>query len=123
MRSRCRTASGSRRERHDSPAAMLDIRIIRERPDFVKTELAKVGFDGAGIDAVLEADRERRRAIAEVEGLKAQRGAASKEIAKLPEAERGPRVAEMRALGDRIAELEQGLSAKESAFEELMLEI
>jgi len=102
---------------------MLDIRLIRERPDFVKQELAKVAFEAERIDALLAADQERRRAISEVESLKAQRGAASKEIGKLPEAERGPRVAETRAMGDRIAELERGLAEKEAAFEKLMLEV
>lgn len=102
---------------------MLDIRLIREKPDFVKEELAKVGFEAARIDALLEADRERRRVISEVETLKAQRGAVSKEIGKLSAEERAPRVAEMRAVGDRIGELEKLLAERESQFETLMLEV
>src|SRR6266404_4300940 len=102
---------------------MLDIRLIRERADFVKQELAKVGVDDAQVDALLEADRLRRAKITEVESLKAQRGSASKEIAKLPEAERGGRVAEMRALGERISALEVELAAAEAEFEGRMLEV
>ena len=102
---------------------MLDIRLIRERPDFVKAELAKVGVEPEQLDALLDSDRERRRVIAEVEGLKAQRGSASKEIATLSPAERQPRVAEMRALGERVAELERVLAERESDFETRMLEI
>jgi len=102
---------------------MLDIRLIRERPDHVKAELAKVAFEGERIDALLAADKERRRLISEVETLRAQRGAATKEIAKLPDAERGPRVAEMRALGERISELEKVLVQSEAEFETAMLEI
>jgi seryl-tRNA synthetase len=102
---------------------MLDIRMIRERPDFVKEELAKVAFEPERIDALLAVDRERRRTISEVETLKAQRGATSKALGKLSEAERAPRLAEMRALGDRIADLERALAEKEAAFEAAMLEI
>jgi seryl-tRNA synthetase len=102
---------------------MLDIRLIRERPDFVEAELAKVGVEAGRVAELLEADRERRRLIAEVEGLKAQRGSVSKEIAKLTEAERAPRVAEMRALGERITELDRLLGEKEAAFLARMLEV
>jgi seryl-tRNA synthetase len=102
---------------------MLDIRLIRERPDFVKAELAKVGVEPEQVDALLDSDRERRRVIAEVEGLKAQRGSASKEIATLSPTERQPRVAEMRALGERVTELERVLAERESDFETRMLEI
>src|SRR5208337_4732619 len=34
---------------------MLDIKLIRERPDFVEAELGKTGVDPAEIDRVLEA--------------------------------------------------------------------
>ena len=40
---------------------MLDIRLIRERPDFVKAELAKTGVDPAEIDRVIVVDADRRR--------------------------------------------------------------
>ena len=102
---------------------MLDIRLIRERPDFVKSELAKVGVAPEQVDAVLAADAERRRLITEVEQLRAERSETSKRIAiQAPEA-RAQMVAEMRALGDRIAGLERALAAAESAFETQMLEL
>ena len=40
---------------------MLDIKLIRERPDFVKGELAKRGVDPAEVDRILEADHKRRK--------------------------------------------------------------
>jgi len=102
---------------------VLDIRLIRERPDFVKSELAKVGVAPEQVDAVLAADAERRRLITEVEQLRAERSETSKRIAiQAPEA-RAQMVAEMRALGDRIAGLERALAAAESAFETQMLEL
>ncbi len=40
---------------------MLDIRLIREQPDFVKAGLAKVGVEGGELDRVLETDARRRK--------------------------------------------------------------
>jgi seryl-tRNA synthetase len=100
---------------------MLDIRLIREQPEHVKLELAKVAFDGAEIDAVLAVDERRRALITEVEQLRAQRSETSRTIGKQSPDERAALVAEMRAVGDRIARLEQQLAAVESEFEERML--
>ena len=41
---------------------MLDIKLIRERPDFVKGELAKRGIEPAEVDRLLEADAEASQA-------------------------------------------------------------
>ena len=35
---------------------MLDIKLIREQPDFVKAELAKRGTDPAEVDRLIDAD-------------------------------------------------------------------
>jgi len=102
---------------------MLDIRLIREQTDRVKRELAKVGFPAERVDELLDIDRERRARIAEVEGLRAQRAAASKAIAGLTGEDRAARVAEMRVLGDRIAALERELARVEAEFRQRMLEV
>ena len=59
---------------------MLDIRQIRADPAGVKAELAKVGVEPAQVDALLDADRQRREAIQAVETLRAERTVASKAI-------------------------------------------
>jgi len=132
---------------------MLDIRLIRERADLVKSELAKVGFESEGVTAVLAADAHRRTLIQEVESLRAKRAEVSRTIgkqgAKAPivtttrsgettqvgievhdevaiadaVAARAQLVTEMRAVGDRISALEQDLAAAEAEFERLMLEL
>jgi seryl-tRNA synthetase len=51
---------------------MLDIQVIRERPDEVKRALARRG-ETAPIDRILELDAERRRLLGEVEGLRGDR--------------------------------------------------
>ena len=102
---------------------MLDIRLIRERTDFVKAELDKVGFAAAGIDAVLAADARRRALIQEVETLRAKRAEVSRTIGKQDPAARQQLVADMRAVGDRIGALEQDLAQAEAEFERVMLEV
>jgi len=102
---------------------MLDIRLIRERTDFVKAELAKVGFDAAAVDAVLAADVRRRAAIQEVESLRGHRAEVSRTIGKQDPAARQQLVQDMRAVGDRITSLEQELARIEAEFERQMLEV
>ena len=63
---------------------MLDIKLIRERADFVRQRLALRGAgDENQVDAVLKFDEQRRKALAEVESLKAQRNRVSREIGAL----------------------------------------
>lgn len=102
---------------------MLDIRLIRERPDEVKRALATVGTAAALVDAVLAADARRRAAITAVEAMRAERGETSKTVGTLPPAERAPVVAAMRALGERISAAEAEVTAAEAAFETALLEL
>jgi seryl-tRNA synthetase len=87
---------------------MLDIKLLREQTDFVKAQLARAGVEPGAIDAVLAFDEQRRLLLKEVETLKATRNAVSKEIGKMKDAaERDAKIAEMRGVGDRIAELDK----------------
>src|ERR1700676_4640187 len=76
---------------------MLDIKLIRERPDFVKGELAKRGVDPAEVDRLLEADWRRRKLQAEVDQLRADRKRRSREVGKLPPEERAAEIARIRS--------------------------
>jgi len=100
---------------------MLDIRLISEKPDFVKAELAKCGVDPAEVDLILETDARRRRLQHELDDLRAQRTRESRELGKVSPEERERRRAEMRALGDRISTDERQLTEVERQFEQLML--
>ncbi|MCX6892910.1 MAG: serine--tRNA ligase [Verrucomicrobia bacterium] len=107
---------------------MLDIKLIRERPDFVRQRLAARGAgDEAHIDEVLASDELRRKLLAEVEALKAQRKRVSKEIGalmgqkKFEEAEAKKK--ETGDLGDRIADLDKQAAEAESARNQLMLRL
>ncbi|HEV3393130.1 MAG TPA: serine--tRNA ligase [Chthoniobacterales bacterium] len=63
---------------------MLDIRLIREKSDFVRERLAtRGGEDAAKIDDVLKVDAERRKAETELQQLRAEHNRLSREIGAL----------------------------------------
>jgi len=105
---------------------MLDIKMLRDRPDHVRERLAtRHGGDEARLEELRTLDERRRAAVSEVEQLKSQRNSASKEIGALmgqkKVAEAEARKAEVRALGDRIASLDREVAESEAARDALML--
>src|SRR5512143_2666587 len=89
---------------------MLDIRLIREKPNFVRERLAtRGGGDESRIDDVLRIDAERRKTETELQRLQSERNRLSKEIGgrrsrKEPSDELE---AEVRKIGEQIAALTQ----------------
>ena len=107
---------------------VLDIKLIREKPDFVRERLATRGSgDDKLIDELLKLDEKRRKLLAEVETLKAQRNRASKEIGALmgqkKTAEAEAKKAETRKLGDQIATFDQQVAAVDAERDQLMLRL
>ena len=102
---------------------MLDIRLIREKPDWVKAELAKVQCPPSMIDGLLDADRARREALQALESRRAERTRRSKEIGALPPEERKSAGAALKSLGDEIAAAESAAAAAETRFDAMMLEV
>jgi seryl-tRNA synthetase len=107
---------------------MLDIKMIRERADFVRQRLAaRGGGDETRIDEVLRLDERRRKLLSEVESLKAQRNRVSKEIGALmaqkKASEAEAKKQETRNLGDRIAQLDTEAAEAENARQQLMLRL
>ena len=103
---------------------MLDIKLVRDRPDDVKARLATVGVAAADVDSLLAADRERRAGIGELESLRARRTQRSKEIRTITAAdEREDAVRAMRELGAQISQLEHQVAAQETAFQRRLLEL
>jgi seryl-tRNA synthetase len=103
---------------------MLDLNLIRENPDLVRTALKNRQLDISPVDEVLMLDEKRRALLTQVEALKAERNAVSKEIGRSKDAaEREQKIAAMREVGDRIsafdkevAEVEAGLHAVTSVI-------
>jgi len=87
---------------------MLDINLIREKPDVVRKALKDRQDDPSSVDSVLKLDEKRRTLLAEVEKLKAERNVVSKEISQLKDASaRQSKIEAMRVVGDKIAALDK----------------
>ncbi len=104
---------------------MLDIRYIREHRDDCLERLALRGDPALAdlIDRAVEADRRRRELIGEVEGLKAERNARSREIGerKREGADADDIVAEMQKVAARIRALDAELTSVEQELQSLLL--
>jgi seryl-tRNA synthetase len=100
---------------------VLDINLIRENPEVVRESLRVRQMEAAPVDQILSLDEKRRTVIQEVENLKAERNLVSKEIAKMKDpAERQAKIDSMRAVGEQIAELDEGLRALETELNDLL---
>jgi seryl-tRNA synthetase len=100
---------------------VLDIQIIRDKPDFVRGEIAKLGAE-APIDAILQHDAARRETLQELETLRNQRNVTSEQIGQLKDQEqRDPLIEEMRGVNERIKVLEQNLRTIDQDLREAML--
>src|SRR6266700_5118614 len=104
---------------------MLDIRLIREKPDFVRERLAARGDgDEARIDDALRIDAERRKSETELQRLQSERNRLSKEIgARRSRKESSEELeAQVRKIGEQIGDLTQRASAFDEAQRNLLLE-
>jgi seryl-tRNA synthetase len=99
---------------------MLDINIIREKPDLIRTALKNRQMDPSPVDDILKLDEKRRVLLTEVEQLKAERNVVSKEISKMKDAaEREQKIAAMREVGDKIAALDKEVADVETGLTSL----
>jgi seryl-tRNA synthetase len=103
---------------------MLDINLLRKEPQVVRDALIARNDDPALVDRVLEADGRWRDLLAQVEELRAERNRTSKEIPRISDpAQRESLIARMRAVGDRIAELEAQVRAAEAERDDWLLRL
>ena len=107
---------------------MLDIKLIREKTDFVRQRLATRGAgDETKIDQILKLDEQRRSELSKVESLKSERNRVSKEIGALMGqkefAKAEARKAETRDLGETISHVDKQIIEVEAARDALMLQL
>jgi seryl-tRNA synthetase len=100
---------------------MLDINFIREQPDLVRQAIVSRQMDPEPVDQILTLDVQRRETILQVENLKAERNAASKEIGKTQDAaERQAKIEAMRQVGEQITRLDEQLRGIEQGLNDLL---
>jgi seryl-tRNA synthetase len=106
---------------------MLDIRLFREKPDFVKERLATRGgaLFAALVDEVLKIDEHRRAAETERQLLQGDRNRISKDIgiAKKQGTDTSAIESQVRAIGDRIEQISRDADALDARQRDLMLGI
>ena len=103
---------------------MIDIKLIRETPDYVKESLAKKGADcAAEIDRILELDVRRRTIVASSESDKAEQNKASKQVPQIKKdgGDTTEVFARLNVLKERIREAESELRLVEDELSDLML--
>jgi seryl-tRNA synthetase len=105
---------------------MLDIRLIREQPDMVKSRLATRGGGAeTHIDEILACDRERRTAETRLQQIQSDRKRISKEIGgrKARGEETSAIEAEVRGLGEEVAKLNATAGELEQKQRDLLLQV
>ncbi len=103
---------------------MLDIELIRRRPDFVKERLSTRNRELPSlVDKVLELDTERRKMLTELEALRAERNKRSREIGLLRREGKGTShlEAEVKLIKSKIEKLEEELSRVEEEMKNTLM--
>jgi len=105
---------------------VLDIRIVREQPDFVKSRLAlRCSGDEEKIDELLRVDAERRKAETALQALNAERKKLSKAIGGMRSRGQDSLQLEnrVRKIGEEIARLNEDVNLVDGQQKEMLLEI
>lgn len=104
---------------------MLDIKLIRENPEKVKTLLGKRGVSERDIDDILKLDEEIRNMITNLNSMRAERNSISKAVAKMKAVGDNVEVNRIlergKTLSDEIKNDEDKLSELQSKLNEALL--
>ena len=100
---------------------MIDIQLIRNRPDEVREAMRRRNED-APLDRIAELDADRRTAIVEADELRARRNEVSRQIGQTRERPQ-ELIDEMRQVSARIRTLEETIRTLESEVNALLLSI
>ncbi|WP_193045820.1 serine--tRNA ligase [Mycolicibacterium baixiangningiae] len=95
---------------------MIDLKLLRENPDAVRTSQRARGEDPALVDALLEADTARRAAVSAADNLRAEQKAASKKVGKASPEERPALLAQAKDLAEQVRAAEAAQGDAERTF-------
>jgi seryl-tRNA synthetase len=103
---------------------MLDMKLIREEPERVREALQKRQMDASPVGRAIDLDEERRELIQQVEDMRSERNAVSKEIGRLKDKDaRQGKIDAMRELGEKIDQLDSHLHDVETELQSLLAEM
>ncbi|MFC2102790.1 serine--tRNA ligase [Bacteroidota bacterium] len=101
---------------------MLDIKLIRENPELVRTGIRNKN-EKDRVDELLSLDEQRRKIIVKVEELKAKRNNVSSQIPEMKKAGEDTTtvLAEMKNVSNQISELDASLRKIEEEFNDILM--
>ncbi len=102
---------------------MIDVKLLRENPELVRSSQKARGESTSLVDEVLAADEVRRSAIVEFEALRAEQNTLSKSVGAAKGDEKSALLERAKALSAQVKEAESKKSATEEAFKKLALGI
>ena len=104
---------------------MLDLKLIRSKPEKVKEALNKRGAETESIDQLLYLDEKRRKYLFEVSRLKQQRNEVSDEIGQLKRKKEDAqeKILAMREVSSRIKEIDTEIKTFEQQIQRYLLGI
>ena len=104
---------------------MLDLKIIRENPEAVKTRLKRRGGDFKELDELLKPEEDRRLALQESESLKNKKKKLSAEVGQLKQKGEGASelMEEVKTINVSIKELDDKIQMLEQKVQETLLGI
>lgn len=99
---------------------MLDIKYIRENLKLVKELLGRKNITSDIIDAVIEADENRRGFLQQYEEFRKKQNGFSERVIKLSEIDKENALSEMKGVKIKLVEIEAGLKTAEEVFQNWM---
>lgn len=102
---------------------VIDPVLLRENPDVIKRSQEARGDSVELVDEALEADRERRAAIAAFEELRAEQNAFGKQVAAAPKEQKKELVAQAQSLAGRVKEAQAASNEADARFSAVLRSI
>lgn len=102
---------------------MLDIKLIRENPEKIKTAIVRKGIEPAMIDELLELDTRRRDLIAKVEKYQTELNVQSREIAQYHGQQKIDAIKEASESSEKIGQLKPELEKVDIEYRRIMLDL
>ncbi len=98
---------------------MIDLKLLRDDPDTVRTSQVTRGDDPGLVDEVLDADARRRSALTEFEQLRAEQKAHGKKVAQATGDEKQALLAHAKQVAERVKALQAEADAAQAKADEL----
>ncbi|MBI3890039.1 MAG: serine--tRNA ligase [Candidatus Wallbacteria bacterium] len=102
---------------------MIDLKALRDNPEEFRRLLGRKRYDPAALDRLLELDAAHRELLVVAEEMRAKKNATSKQVPKAPPEQKAALIAEMKTLGDRLAETEAALKTREEELGAALVQI